>query len=151
MGKVYVRREPAIAGIIGPATPDAYLGRDKPTFSATAGVACCTGVRSDLMLCSSGTFIRVDWLRWVWSDASLCFCAFGRHGTGRASALAKIITLRENAPYLRALVYFRLRYFVRGGFLDETPGLIYHVLHEFWFRFYTDACHYELQRQPTRA
>lgn len=54
----------------------------------------------------------------------------------------------ERSPmFLRALSYFCLRYFVRAGFLDGTPGLIYHVLHSFWFRFYVDACCYEMQQQ----
>lgn len=54
----------------------------------------------------------------------------------------------ERSPiFLRALVYFMFRYLLRMGFLDGVPGLIYHVLHGFWFRFYTDACLYELRRQ----
>jgi glycosyltransferase involved in cell wall biosynthesis len=52
--------------------------------------------------------------------------------------------------FLRAVLYFLVRYFIRGGFLDGTPGLIYHMLHGFWFRFYTDACLYELRRQADR-
>ena len=54
----------------------------------------------------------------------------------------------EKAPlFFRALAYFLERYVVRGGFLDGTPGLIYHFLHGFWFRFYVDACYYELQQR----
>ena len=49
--------------------------------------------------------------------------------------------------FLRSFSYFLLRYFFRGGFLDGIPGLIYHVLHGFWFRFYVDACCYELQQR----
>ncbi|MEM7111601.1 MAG: glycosyltransferase family 2 protein [Chloroflexota bacterium] len=50
----------------------------------------------------------------------------------------------ERMPlFSRAVIYFFLRYIVRGGFLDGIPGLIYHVLHGFWFRFYIDACLYE--------
>ncbi|MCS6296460.1 MAG: glycosyltransferase family 2 protein [Nitrospira sp.] len=48
--------------------------------------------------------------------------------------------------FFRAFLYFITRYLFRGGFLDGTPGLIYHVLQGFWFRFYVDACCYELQR-----
>lgn len=55
----------------------------------------------------------------------------------------------ERSPvFLRALIYFLQRYFLRAGFLDGTPGLIYHVLHGFWFRFYVDACYYELKHSP---
>jgi len=55
--------------------------------------------------------------------------------------------LYGKAPlFVRALVYFLARYIVRGGFLDGTPGLIYHFLQGFWFRFYVDACYYERQQ-----
>lgn len=58
-------------------------------------------------------------------------------------------TYYEKSPiFLRALVYFFLRYFIRGGFLDGIPGLIYHVLHGFWFRFYVDACYFEMKYHP---
>jgi glycosyltransferase involved in cell wall biosynthesis len=50
----------------------------------------------------------------------------------------------ERSPlFARAFAYFFLRYFLRAGILDGIPGLIYHVLHGFWFRFYVDACLYE--------
>lgn len=57
----------------------------------------------------------------------------------RSSVYAKI------PMFLRAFLYFLTRYVFRGGFLDGTPGLIYHGLQGFWFRFYVDACCYELQ------
>lgn len=47
--------------------------------------------------------------------------------------------------FLRAFLYFLSRYVLRGGFLDGVPGLMYHVLQGFWFRFYVDACCYELR------
>lgn len=50
--------------------------------------------------------------------------------------------------FARAIIYFLTRYFLRGGFLDGTPGLIYHFLQGFWFRFYVDACYYELLQKP---
>lgn len=56
--------------------------------------------------------------------------------------------LYGNSPlFLRAFLYFIARYVLRGGFLDGIPGLIYHVLHGFWFRFYVDACCYEMLRR----
>ena len=45
--------------------------------------------------------------------------------------------------YLRAFLYFVYRYFFRLGFLDGVPGLIFHVLQAFWYRFYIDARIYE--------
>ena len=49
-----------------------------------------------------------------------------------------------NSPlFFRAFFYFIHRYFLRLGFLDGVPGLIFHVLQAFWYRFYIDARIYE--------
>ena len=57
-------------------------------------------------------------------------------------------SILEKAPlFLRSFLYFLYRYFFRGGFLDGAEGLIYHVLHGFWFRFYIDSCIYEVKHQ----
>ena len=54
-------------------------------------------------------------------------------------------SLYEKVPlFFRSFLYFFQRYVLRGGFLDGTRGLIYHFLHGFWFRFYIDACVYEI-------
>lgn len=45
--------------------------------------------------------------------------------------------------FLRAFGYFVYRYVFRLGFLDGVPGLIFHVLQAFWYRFYIDARIYE--------
>lgn len=45
--------------------------------------------------------------------------------------------------FLRAFAYFLYRYVGRLGFLDGAPGLIYHALQGFWFRFLVDAKIYE--------
>jgi glycosyltransferase involved in cell wall biosynthesis len=45
--------------------------------------------------------------------------------------------------FLRAFGYFVYRYIFRLGFLDGVPGLIFHVLQAFWYRFYVDARIYE--------
>ncbi len=45
--------------------------------------------------------------------------------------------------FVRPLLYFFYRYFVCLGFLDGIPGLIWHVLHGFCYRFYIDAKVYE--------
>lgn len=59
------------------------------------------------------------------------------------------VSILERAPlFTRSFIYFLFRYFLRGGFLDGKEGLIYHVLHGFWFRFYVDACIYERKRKP---
>lgn len=51
---------------------------------------------------------------------------------------------------LRASLYFLYRYVLRGGFLDGRKGLIFHVLHGFWYRFLVDAKLFELTEQRAR-
>lgn len=41
--------------------------------------------------------------------------------------------------FLRPALFWMYRYIFRLGFLDGIPGLIYHTLHGFWFRFLIDA------------
>lgn len=54
---------------------------------------------------------------------------------------AKIKRLLKESIYNRlpfeisALLYFLFRYFIQLGFLDGRPGLTYHVLQGFWYRF----------------
>lgn len=45
--------------------------------------------------------------------------------------------------FVRGLLYFFYRYVLCLGFLDGRPGLIFHVLQGFWYRFYIDAKLYE--------
>lgn len=49
--------------------------------------------------------------------------------------------------FLRPVIYFTVRYFFRLGFLDGKPGLIFHFLQAFWFRFLIDAKIYELRKE----
>lgn len=46
---------------------------------------------------------------------------------------------------LRPFFLFLFDYIVRLGFLDGRPGLIFHVLQRFWFRFLVDAKIYEMK------
>ena len=50
----------------------------------------------------------------------------------------------------RAFAYFFYRYFVRGGFRDGYPGLAFHILQGFWYRFLVDAKLYEARRHMAR-
>ena len=50
----------------------------------------------------------------------------------------------------RALAYFLYRYVVRLGFLDGVPGLIFHFLQAFWYRFLVDALVLEVRKATTR-
>jgi glycosyltransferase involved in cell wall biosynthesis len=45
--------------------------------------------------------------------------------------------------FARSFAFFFYRYFLRLGFLDGVPGLIYNVLQTFWYRFLIDAKLYE--------
>lgn len=49
-------------------------------------------------------------------------------------------------PFLRAFMYFLVRYVGQLGFLDGREGLIFHFLHGCWYRFLIDAKIYELRR-----
>lgn len=41
--------------------------------------------------------------------------------------------------FLRPFIYFVYRYFILLGFLDGKPGLVWHFLQGFWYRFLVDA------------
>jgi glycosyltransferase involved in cell wall biosynthesis len=55
----------------------------------------------------------------------------------------KIHLYARSPLFFRAGLYFIYRYLLRLGFLDGAPGLIFHVLQAFWYRFYVDARIYE--------
>lgn len=46
-----------------------------------------------------------------------------------------------------ATSYFLYRYILQLGFLDGMPGLIYHFLQGFWYRFLVGSKVYELERE----
>lgn len=48
--------------------------------------------------------------------------------------------------FLRAFIYFLLRYTIGLGFLDGKQGLVFHFLQGFWYRFLVDAKIYEIQK-----
>jgi hypothetical protein len=52
--------------------------------------------------------------------------------------------------FIRGFCYWFYRYFLRLGFLDGIPGLIFHFLQGFWFRFLIDATIYERSRAASR-
>lgn len=58
----------------------------------------------------------------------------------------------SRAPlFVRPFLYFFYRYFICCGFLDGKPGLIWHVLQAFWYRFYIDAKVYEERSGRTKV
>ena len=48
--------------------------------------------------------------------------------------------------FFRVLCIFLFRYIVQLGFLDGVPGLIYHFMYSFMYRFLVDAKLYEAQK-----
>ncbi len=64
------------------------------------------------------------------------------HKVNRTRWLKENIYMRMPL-FIRPFLYFFYRYFVCLGFLDGRPGLIFHVLQAFWYRFYIDAKVYE--------
>lgn len=49
--------------------------------------------------------------------------------------------------FIRAFLYFLMRYTIGLGFLDGIEGLIFHFLQGFWYRFLVDAKVYEQRKQ----
>lgn len=58
---------------------------------------------------------------------------------------AKAVVYAGLPLFLRPLLYFLYRYFVRLGFLDGRPGLVFHLMQGFWYRLLVDAKLYELK------
>lgn len=52
--------------------------------------------------------------------------------------------------FLRAFLYWGFRYFLRLGFVDGRPGLVFHFLQGFWYRFLVDAKLYEHELRKAR-
>lgn len=52
--------------------------------------------------------------------------------------------------FLRALIYWLLRYTVGLGFLDGIEGMIFHFLQGFWYRFLVDAKIFETKYKASR-
>jgi glycosyltransferase involved in cell wall biosynthesis len=47
--------------------------------------------------------------------------------------------------FVRPFGYFFYRYFLRLGFLEGKPGLVWHILQGFWFQFLVDAKIYQIK------
>jgi glycosyltransferase involved in cell wall biosynthesis len=49
--------------------------------------------------------------------------------------------------FVRPAAYFTYRYLFRFGFLDGRPGVIWHFLQAFWYRFLIDAIVFDVERR----
>ncbi len=57
------------------------------------------------------------------------------------------INFYNKAPmFMRAFLYFLYRYIILLGFLDGIPGLTFHFLQGFWYRFLIDCLIYEKKK-----
>ncbi len=52
--------------------------------------------------------------------------------------------------FFRPFLYFIYRYIFKLGFLDGIPGLIWHFLQGFWYRFLVDAKIYDIERRAKK-
>jgi glycosyltransferase involved in cell wall biosynthesis len=59
----------------------------------------------------------------------------------------KVHLYRRIPIFLRPAAYFGYRYVVRLGLLDGVPGLVWHVLQGFWYRFLVDSIIYDIERR----
>jgi hypothetical protein len=69
-------------------------------------------------------------------------------GTSRQASFKRAVKERvyNHMPfYVSALSYFVWRYFFQLGFLDGRPGLVYHFLQGYWYRFLVGAKVRELE------
>jgi glycosyltransferase involved in cell wall biosynthesis len=54
-------------------------------------------------------------------------------------------------PFLRAFLYWGFRYFLKLGFLDGLPGLVFHFNQGLWYRLLVDAKLREAKMASARA
>ena len=64
-------------------------------------------------------------------------CHSGERSTGEKAA--KKDAYYKLPPYLRALAYFCIRYFLKLGFLDGLPGFRWHFWQGLWYRWLVDC------------
>lgn len=77
------------------------------------------------------------------------------HANALGNSIERKRFLRKNiyqrSPlFLRAFLFWIYVYIVRLGFLDKKPGLIFHTLRCFWWRFLVDAKLFEVSIQSKR-
>lgn len=75
----------------------------------------------------------------------------GLAGPARCRRWLKKNIYAKSPLFIRAFLYWAYRYFLLLGFLDGLPGLVFHFLQGFWYRFLVDAKIYELRRKESTA
>ncbi|MCL5778824.1 glycosyltransferase family 2 protein [Limibaculum sp. FT325] len=74
----------------------------------------------------------------------------GLSGQARRTRLLKNRLYLRLPLFFRAWAYWMYRYVLRGGFRDGIPGLVFHFLQGFWYRFLVDAKLVERRRLAAR-
>lgn len=64
-------------------------------------------------------------------------------GQAGAKRWAKKHLYGRSPLFVRAFIYWFLRYILLLGFLDGRAGMVFHFLQAFWYRFLIDAKYYE--------
>lgn len=75
-------------------------------------------------------------------EVALLPCEFHIEGLNKSAKFKRFLRndVYARVPlYLRAILYYLHRYFLRLGFLDGREGLVFHTLQGFWSFFLTDA------------
>jgi glycosyltransferase involved in cell wall biosynthesis len=78
------------------------------------------------------------------SDVSTDLLKGGQFSQASRRRWVKTNLYGRSPLFLRALLYFLMRYTIGLGFLDGVEGFIFHFLQGFWYRFLVDAKIYEL-------
>ena len=86
-----------------------------------------------------------------YSNRELAVEAMRMYGIGRDDEALKGRNQKKGIYYrlpafFRAGVYFSVRYFLLGGFIDGKAGLIWATLQAYWYRFLIDAKMSEMKR-----
>lgn len=79
------------------------------------------------------------------TDASTNLLQGGQFSQASRRRWVKTNLYGRSPLFLRALLYFLMRYTIGLGFLDGMEGFIFHFLQGFWYRFLVDTKIYELR------
>ena len=67
--------------------------------------------------------------------------------SSRRKRWLKLNVYRRTPRFVRPVAYFSYRYFFALGILDGVPGLMWHVLQGFWYRFLVDSILADIERR----
>jgi glycosyltransferase involved in cell wall biosynthesis len=74
-----------------------------------------------------------------------------QHSQAKTRRWVKKNLYSRSPLFIRAFLYFLMRYLFGLGFIDGREGLIFHFLQGFWYRFLVDAKLYEIRLKEKRG